>query len=142
QSDEPSDDGSGACPSVGLEDVAIDGDRALAQGAEVEGASQRTTDEALDLLGATARRLDPPLTRFSARRAGPRVHLVLGREPAAALASQELKNHRIHRNNAQHHRVARPIKHRAVRGPVKANRDLYRAMSGGRSTIGAHESDL
>ncbi len=61
-------DGGGAGAAVGLDDVAVEGDGALAQFAQVDRGAQRAADQALDLQGApallAARRLAPHAARW------------------------------------------------------------------------------
>ena len=45
---------SGAGATVGLDDIAVDGDGMLAQGAQVNRCAQGTADQALDFHGAAA----------------------------------------------------------------------------------------
>jgi hypothetical protein len=83
QGDAGSGDGCGAGSAVGLEDVAVEDDSALAEGLHVYDAAEAAADEALDLVGAAA-----DLAAFGlasgAGEGGAGKHAVLGRDPAAA----------------------------------------------------------
>ena len=76
-------DGGGAGSSVGLEDVAVEDDGALAEGLHVDYAAEGAADEALDLVGAAA-----DLAAFGlaggAGEGGAGEHAVFGGDPAAA----------------------------------------------------------
>jgi hypothetical protein len=54
EGDGGSGDGGGAGSAVGLEDVAVEDDGALAEGLHVDDGAERAADEALDLVGAAA----------------------------------------------------------------------------------------
>ena len=58
----------GPGPAVGLEDVAVDGDGALAELREVDDPAERPPDEPLDLVGPAADAADRCLARGSGRR--------------------------------------------------------------------------
>ena len=105
-----------AGPAVGLEDVAVDGDRPLAEPRQVDDAAQRPTDEALDLVRPAA---DPALRRFAVGALGgrPRQHRVLGRHPAGALAAQVRRDAVGDGRRAQDLGVAEPDEARAL-GPL------------------------
>ena len=91
--------------AVGLEHVAVDGDGALADDAEVHDGAQTAADEALDLHGATAL-LAAHRLALRARGRGPRQHAVLGGQPAATRAAQPAGHAFAQRGRAQHVRVA------------------------------------
>ena len=76
-------DGGGACASVGLEDVAVEDDGALAEGFHVDHAAEAAPDEALDLVGAAADLAALGLAG-GAGEGGAGEHAVLGGDPAAA----------------------------------------------------------
>ena len=102
--------------AVGLEDVAVDGDRAFAEPREVDHAAQRTTDQPLDLVGPAA---DAALRRFAvgALGGGARQHRVLGGHPAGALAAQVRRHAVLDRGRAQHLGVA-DLDHARALGPL------------------------
>ncbi len=91
--------------AVGLQHVAVHGDGALADDAEVHDAAQAAADEALDLHGAAALLAAHGLAR-GARRRRARQHAVLGREPAAAGAAQPAGHAVAERGRAEDVRVA------------------------------------
>jgi len=84
-----SEPGAGDCggprPAVGLDDVAVDRDRRLAERPEVGHRAQAAPDEPLDLVGASARAAGADLAALALVRGG-RQHRVLGRHPTLALA--------------------------------------------------------
>ena len=98
-------DARGARAAVGLQHVAVDGDGALADDAEVDDAAQAAADEPLDLHGAPGL---APAHRLAggARGRGAGQHAVLGREPAAARAAQPAGHAVAERGGAEHDRVA------------------------------------
>ena len=97
--------GGGAGAAVGLDDVAIERDLALAERFEIDDGAQRAADQPLDFLGAArllaAGRLAPP-----AGVGGARQHAIFGGDPAAALAAQPAGQVGLDRGGAQHPRVA------------------------------------
>ena len=97
----------GARAAVGLEHVAVDGDRALAEPREVDDAAQRAADQALDLVRPAA---DAALGRFAvgALGGGARQHRVLGGDPARALAAEMRRDAVGDRRRAQDLGVAHP----------------------------------
>src|SRR4030095_10936284 len=93
-------DGRAARPPVGLENVAVEPERALAEGLEVADRAQGAADETLDLDG-------PPvgpaaghgaLIPLSCRR---REHRVLGSHPAASASVQPARNPLLDRCGAE-----------------------------------------
>ncbi len=103
-------------PAVGLEDVAVDGDRPLAEPGQVDDPAERAADEPLDLVGPAA---DPALGRLALAALGgrPREHRVLGGDPAGALAPEMGRDAVLDRGRAQDLRVADPDPARAL-GPL------------------------
>jgi hypothetical protein len=105
QGDAGSGDGSGAGASVGLEDVAVEDDGALAEGLHVYDAAQGAADEALDLVGAAA-----DLAAFGlaggAGESGAREHAVLGGDPAAAGVAEPAGDTLLYRGVAEDAGVA------------------------------------
>jgi hypothetical protein len=75
-------DGSGASAAVGLEDVAVEDDGALAESLHVDDAAEAAADEALDLMGAAADFAALALAG-GAGEGGAREHTVFGGDPAA-----------------------------------------------------------
>ena len=74
--------------AVGLQHIAVERDRALAQRRQVQRRAQRAADQALDLLRAPGL-LAPGRFARAARVGGARQHAVFGGDPALALAAQE-----------------------------------------------------
>ncbi len=80
-------DGGGAGAAVGLEDVAIENDGALAEDAEVHDGAQGAADEALDFVGAATDLAALGLARCAGER-GAGKHGVLGGDPAFAAVAE------------------------------------------------------
>ena len=122
--------------AVRLEDVAVDGDRPLAEPAEVHDATQRAPDEPLDLVGPAA---DPALGRLAVRAlgGGPRQHRVLGRHPARALAAQVRRHAVGDRRGAQDLRVAEPDEARPLGPLLDAELEADRAQVARAAPVGA-----
>lgn len=80
-------DGCGAGTSVGLEDVAVEDDGALAEGLHVDGGAERAADETLDFVGAAT---DFAAFGFArgAGEGGAWKHAVFGGDPAAAAVAE------------------------------------------------------
>ena len=108
--------------AVGLQDVAVDVDGALAERREVDHPAQRAADQALDLdraaVGAALRHV--ALLAVAGRRGQ---HPVLGRDPAAALAHQPARDRLLGRGGADHARLAARDQRRAGGGPDEAGLD-------------------
>ncbi len=83
EGDRGSGDGGGAGASVGLEDVAVEDDGALAEGLHVDDGAEAAADEALDLVGAAAY-LAALALAGGAGEGGSGQHAVLGGDPATA----------------------------------------------------------
>ena len=96
EGDAGSGDGGGAGASVGLEDVAVEDDGALAEGVHVDDGAQGAADEALDFVGAAA-----DLAAFGFARGagegGAGEHAVLGGDPAAAGVAHPAGDARLRR---------------------------------------------
>jgi len=88
QGDVGAGDGRRAGAAVGLHDVAVHGEGALAQEVEAGDRPQRAADEPLDLVGAGAHAPQGGLAG-AAGLSGAREHAVLGGNPAGAGAAQE-----------------------------------------------------
>jgi len=84
-------DGGGACASVGLEDIAVEDDGALAEGFHIDDGAERAADEALDLVGASADLAALGLAG-GAGEGGAGEHAVFGGDPAAAAVAQPCGN--------------------------------------------------
>ena len=81
----------GAGTAVGLQHIAVQGDRVLTQCGDVDDAAQAAADEAGDLVGA-ASDLAPHGLPAGALRPGPGEHGVLGGHPALATALAPTRN--------------------------------------------------
>src|SRR5262249_19511988 len=80
-------DGSGARPAVGVEDVAVEPEGALAQLLQINHGTQAAPDQTLDLNAAA---IDfPAAVALLAGGGAARQHAVLGAEPALAAADEE-----------------------------------------------------
>ena len=88
-------------PAIGLDHVAVERDRALAELREVEHRAQRAADQALDFLGA-ARLLAARRFTVGAGMGRARQHAVLRRHPALARALQPARHPLGERGRAQH----------------------------------------
>jgi hypothetical protein len=88
-------DGRGACAAVGLEDIAIENDHALAEGLEVDDGAQGAADEALDFVGAAS---DLSALGFArgAGEGGAGEHAVFGCDPATTAVSQPCRDALFH----------------------------------------------
>ena len=134
-------DRGGARAAVGLQHVAIERDGALAERAQVDDRAQRTSDQALDLLRASALLAAGGLAR-GARVGGARQHAVLGRDPALALAAHERRHAFLDARGAQHAGVAELDQHRALGVAGEAAGDPDRAQLFGRAAAGSHGAAL
>ena len=83
ESDGGAGDGGSAGAAIGLEDIAVQDDGALAEGFHVDDGAEAAADEALDLVGAAANLAAFALARGTGE-GGARQHAVLGGDPAAA----------------------------------------------------------
>jgi len=105
EGDKAAGDRSRARAAIGLDHIAIDGDRVLAQRLQVDHRAQRAPDQALDFLRPArllARRRLPAAPRM--RRA--RQHAVFARHPALALALQPARHALFPARRTQHMRMA------------------------------------
>ena len=84
-------DGGGAGSTVGLEDVAVEDDGALAESLHIDDGAEGAADEALDLVGASADLAAFGLT-WCAGEGGAGEHAVLGGDPAAAGVAEPAGN--------------------------------------------------
>src|SRR2546426_8971045 len=113
----------GAGPAVGLEHVAVDQDRALAERGHIHDRAETPPDQALDLVRAPARAAALALDAL-ARAA--RQHGVLRRDPAPALAAQEGRHALLHGRRAHDPRRAHLDQRRPLGGREEAGRELDR----------------
>ena len=134
-------DGGGARAAVGLDDVAVQVDGALAEGLEVDHRAQGAPDEALDLHGAPALAAARGLARH-ALGGRARQHAVLGRDPALPGAAQEARHLLEHARVAQHARVAELDQHRALGMLGVAARDADGPQLVGGASARSHRSLL
>ena len=122
--------------AVGLQHVAIDRDRALAERLQIDHRAQRAADEPLNLQRAPAllagRRFTP-----AARVRRARQHAVLGRDPAAAGVAQE-RGH-VSSTLAVHSTRVSPnsIEHRAFGMPGETAGDAHRPQLIGSAAAGS-----
>jgi len=105
-------DGGGAGAAVGLQHVAVEGQRAVREGGEVEGGAQAAADQALDLGGAAGGLSLVDLARAAGVR-GPRQHGVLGGQPAAAAVLHERRHPVVDARRHQDAGLAELDEHRA-----------------------------
>ena len=98
-------DAGGAGAAIGLQDVAVDVDLALAHGRQIDHGAQRPADQALDLLGA-ARLLAARGFTVRAGMGRARQHAVFGRHPAAARIAQERWHFLVDRGGAENMGIA------------------------------------
>src|SRR6516164_585466 len=99
--------------AVGLQHVAVDDDRVLAERLVVHAGPQRAADKAGDLLRPAA---EPPLDRLALapRVRGPGQHRVLGGHPAEPAAPPPARYFFGHARRAQHSRGAELNEHRPL----------------------------
>src|SRR5699024_1402491 len=129
-------DGGGAGAAVGLEHIAVQHDGVFAQGRDVDDRPQGTSDQAGDLVGASA---DLSLDRFAARarvgRAGQ--HRVLGGHPAQAGALAPARHSLGEGGVAQHARAAEFHQDAAFGLVGPAAVEFHRAELVGGAPVGA-----
>ncbi len=127
----------GACAAVGLEHVAVEPHRPLAEVLEPHHRPQRPADQPLDLLRAAA---DLARGGFAlrARAGGARQHAVFGRHPPLARAAQEGRHAIFHARRAHHARAAGFDQHRPFGVDVDAWSQLERAQLVGLSQVCSH----
>src|SRR5919204_590441 len=129
-------DGRAARAAVGLEDVAVEPERALPQDLETGDRPQRAADQPLDLDRPAAL----PAARGLALRplAGRgRQERILGGEPAAPLPVQPAGDAVLDRRRAEHLRLALREEHRPVRLLQEVRRELERPQLVGLAPVGA-----
>src|SRR6185369_752119 len=97
--------GCSACTAVGLQDVAIDRDRAFAERLHIGNGAQASSDQPLYLVRASGWSTTTDLTR-RARLRRAREHRVLGRQPSLARVSQKRWHAIFYRRGANNARVA------------------------------------
>ena len=98
-------DGGGAGAAIGLDHVAVDADLALTQRLQINDGAQRTTDEALDFLRATALLAGGSLA-LHAFMGGARQHAIFGGDPALAAVAQPRRRLLFKTGGNEHMRVA------------------------------------
>ncbi len=131
QCDPGAGDRGGAGAAIGLQHVAVDDDRVLAERLRVDDGPQRAPDQSRDLVGATADAALDALSVVPAVR-GAREHGVLGRDPALALAGQPARDAVGEGGGAQHLGAAEADQCRSlgVRAPTALDRDLTKLIGG------------
>src|SRR5262249_24455311 len=123
--------------AIGLQDVAVDADLALAQSFEVGDGAQRAADEALDLLRPAALAAARGLA-VGARRGGARQHAVFGGDPAVAAVAQARRYLLLEAGGAEDVGVAEPRKARALGIFREADLERNRAKRVVGAAGGAH----
>ena len=137
EGDEPPRDRRRARPAVGLEHVAVDRDRALADAFELHRGAERAPDEPLDLLRASARR--PCRARRAASRRGGFARGCIWYSAVShplPLPFEKRRDLRLDRRGAEDHRPAGAVEDRALRGAVEAGDHLDGAERVELATIG------
>ena len=112
-------------------------DGPLAEPLQIHHRAKTASDEALNLLGASAL----ASARGFARRAlarGARQHPILAGDPTRTLPTQERRHSVFHARGAQHLGGAEFHQHRALRMKRVAASELHRPKLVGRSTAGTH----
>src|SRR5271165_2530 len=139
QSDVGAGDGRGARSAVGLEDVAIDDDGAVAECGRIDDRAKGASNQALDFLGAAGW---VTLVHFarSAGRGGAREHGVFGGDPAASAAAQKAGYGVLDGRGAQHACVADLDERRALGRHQVIGGDAHRAQLGGLPVVDSHEA--
>ena len=137
--DSGSGDGCGTGASVGLENVAVEDDGALAEGLHVDDGAQAAADEALDLVGASADLAALALAR-SAGESGAGEHPVFACDPSAAGVAQPGGNALLDGGVAQDAGVARFDQHGAFGGSDKIWSEADGAELVGGAVVGAEQS--
>ena len=122
--------------AVGLEHVAVDVDRALAERVEVRDAAQAAADQALDLDPAAVLLAlgDVALLALAGRRGQ---HPVLGGQPAAAAAGHPARHGLLGAGGADHPRAAAGDQRRAGRRAHEPGLDRHRPQLVGRAAVAA-----
>lgn len=105
-------DRGGAGTAVGLDDVAVQGDRELAEGFEIDHRAQGTADQALDFEGAPALATAAGLA-LVAGAGGARQHPVFCRHPALTLVPEPGRQAFFDAGGAQHAGFAKADQYRA-----------------------------
>ena len=100
-------DGGGAGAAVGLDDIAIDLDRAFAQGFHIGDGAQGPANQPLDFLGAS-RLFAPGGFTVHALVGGPGQHAVFGGDPSLARIAQPRRHPAFDTGGTQHVGVAEP----------------------------------
>ena len=131
-------DGGGAGAAVGLEDVAVEDDGALAEGLHVDDGAQGAADEALDLVGAAADLAALGLAG-GAGEGGAGEHAVLGGDPAAAGVAQPAGDALLDGGVAEDAGVAGFDEDGAFGGGDVAGSDAEGAEGVGGAGVGAEE---
>ena len=131
-------DGRGAGATIGLDDVAIEDDGALAESLEVDRGAEAAADEALNFVGTPA---DASALAFAggAGDGGAGEHGVLCGDPAAAGIAQPAGNALLYGGAYQDAGVAESDKDRAFGGLDEAGGEGERAKLGFGAAAGAEE---
>src|SRR5690606_24503746 len=139
--DEGAGDGRGARAAIGLDDVAVEPDGALAELLEPHDGAERPADEPLDLLRPPA---DLPRRRLPAgpRRRRARQHAVLGRDPPLAGAPEELRHAVLDARGADDARAPRLDEHGTLGGHVDVRGDGDGTKRGWGAVVGTHRRSI
>src|SRR5690606_11990032 len=95
----------------------------LAEQREIDGGAQASSDQALDLFGATTDLPFSPVALLAARGVRARVHLVLGGDPALAAALEPVGHTVFDRSGAEDARIPGAIEDGALAHSVEAGFD-------------------
>ena len=136
--DAGSSDGRGAGAAVGLEDVAVEDDGALAESLHVDDAAQGTPDEALDLVGSASDLAALGLAG-GAGEGGAGEHAVLGGDPAAAGVAEPAGDALLDGGVAENAGVAGLHEDGAFGGADVAGGEADGAEGVGGAVVGAEE---
>ena len=126
--------------AVGDDDVAVHGDRPLAEPGQVHDAAQRAPDQPLDLVRPAA---DLALRGLALGALGGRArqHLVGAGDPARALAAEVRRDAVLDRRGAQHLGVAEADHARPLGPLLDPERDLDRPQVRGGAAVRAYVAD-
>lgn len=122
--DEAARHGRGAGASVGFEHIAIHDQASLSERLQIDGRPERAADEPLNFPGSAGKWLFAPVAVLPTPRIGSRMHLILGRYPAATLTFHEFRHSVVDRRRDEHDGAARTVKDAPFRKPVKAGHDF------------------
>ena len=102
-----------ASAAIGLQHIAVQGDRAFTQGLQIADRSKGPSNEPLDLQGAPTL-LAPGRLSITPGVCGPREHAVFRGHPSAALPLHKARHLLFHRGCAEHMGVSEADEDRAL----------------------------